>query len=349
MAYVEQGRGGPLPFCRRTGKLWELQCEGGHGGLKYIPCAKLDCDTCKEVVKRRRGRRLFGRIGGGSVGFWVFTVPRFWHQHLGQGAMREMRRAALQASLEVDARLYGLATGAHAYVHPCGDVDPATWTPHVHVQTPRMGLRPDGALVELPAMMPAEALDLARGVWFRVLTDLARLLNSQGAGLLLPVHWQEVNVHYRFTRRDTPGQTFHHLAYDGRPFPTWSAGTLEPWLARGASAGLLAPRSSHPGVEQWREAVAGDPAALDELERTGQDRDEQVRAGRVCHCCDARPEVVAVHDRGHKVPRLPLVDLAGLELSHREVDAIEEHLLGLEEGLSAIPPPLPVPLDDIPF
>jgi hypothetical protein len=347
--------GQPLPFCRRTGKLWHLECEEGHGALKWIPCAQLDCETCAEVVKRRRGRRMFGRMGGAGVGFWVFTVPRSWHRLLGQSGVRELRRAAIAATIELDRRVFGLTTGAHGYVHPCGDLRPLEWTPHVHVQTPRMGLRPDGSLVELPAFMPEAALDLMRCIWFRVLKALAISLGKQADHdrdrPLIPEHWMEVNVHYRFTRPDAPGQTFHHLAYDGRSFPGWSAGTLEPWLARGTQAGLLAPNSKHPGIEAWRDAIAGDVDRLDALERTAEtDPEEQVRQGRACYHCGGKPEVIATLDRGPLIPMLPLVDLAGLDLAAGVVDGIVDHLLGSEAKLSAIPPP-PPPRDpaDIPF
>ena len=387
--HVERTRTGrELPFCRRSGQLWQLACEKGHSGRKYIPCAQLDCRTCEDVVRRRRGRALYRRIGGVDLAAFVLTCPASWHGRMGPRWVRAMRKAAAGVVQDWARDEWDLLVGVHTYVHPEGDETPGVWLPHVHLQMPLLGLytdrsyreyddqrealdewqadearrlmededlteveahylasdqRPDAARLQAidPWLHMSQLADL-RARWGRVLAGMAEDL-----GLPRPTP----QLHYTYRR--TSAAKLHRLQYDGRPFPAWYAGgdLTSTSLDRGVASGLLAPGTRDPAIGVWRRTVAGDldqaEAEVSELEP--EDPDEEVRQGRRCWCCAARPEAIAVVPaaRGYTLPG-PLVDTWALQLDPDDLDDLDD---GLSPGAPAPahPPPPGGPPDGIPY
>ena len=237
-----------------------------HGMFRArVACEQLDCWTCYDRVKKRRGRKKFLQLGGAHLAAFVFTFPSDWSQRLGYRQLRDARRRLAKLLKQWAAEVFGGEIGFYAAFHPQGDKckrcgysgedsklsqcvkckAPLAWRPHFHIGMPLVMLA-DGQLEDLPFHRTPEELEALREMWGEFLGELAGKWDLEA-----PVS----NVHYSF--RTDPERIMHRMSYDCRPFSAWSAGTLPVGLASPISYGLASPGKRGEAVERWRARVRG--------------------------------------------------------------------------------------------
>jgi len=321
--------GAPLPYCDRTGKdtIWE--CPGSGRLWRMVQsCDRLDCATCYPRLRARRGKRLFGRMGGGAaLGAWVFTVPHELRAVLGLEQLAVMRQR-LARMVQLWASLHWRCEiGLVVCTHPTGDVcgrcrvmrsnagiygrctkcnAPPRWLPHFDVLMPMMGLR-HGQPFRLPyhfrqapgGGLAPELVALRRGwAWLcaEVVQATGRPLKPETAALLAAGR-AGMDYRFRLQRR----QKRHRLAYSARPFPAYQA----------AAGAALQPRPyglAAPGTGRVQPTT--DQAKLEQRQKRHQavTRWRDAVAGRVdeehlvCTCCvePQRLVMVDIVRRGHR-------------------------------------------------
>jgi len=339
--YIETTlEGERLPYCRRSGQLFVLECPAGHRSAKHLPCGQLDCLTCRDgasfrtkkrrkvgAVGRRRGAALYHRFGRPELAGWVFTWPGA--RSLDCAQVADLRRMVHDGIAAFYRHFWDVAVGVYTFVHPCGGLT-QSWQPHAHAQVPLLGLRA-GRLVSLSGWMDQGHLDAMRGIAQQIQTR---------AGLT-----GAAQVHYRYSAIEH--KKLHHLSYDGRSFPAWYAGDMPHSLKIGRPSGLLAPRCRLEGIERWRAAVS---IPLADRPRTPQPATEltRIRQGLRCYACDAVPKIVEVLPAELWDLRAgPIVDAWGFVADSPEHRSMERQFGILSLRLHR-PEPIPPPPDDMP-
>jgi len=260
--------------------------------VKWVPCGQLDCQTCADgagrkdragraagIVGRRRGNRLFTRIGFPDLGRLVVTFPE--SGDLSEAVVAWLRHKVHDIVHAWARAVWGVEVGLHSYVHPSGDKAPHLWRPHVHLQLPLWGAevaeRRVIAMGPLKPHVPKPALNTLRAM-------LAGLQETAGLGSVAQV---------KYLYQTDRVKKLHALSYDARSFPRWYAGDIATPLRLGRPTGLLAWRCGLEGIDQWREAIEGPPPELAEP----TDPAERVRQGLDCPCCGKPLQLVGVMER----------------------------------------------------
>ena len=285
--------------CTRSGQLWVFECpNSGQRWAAPVPCGRLDCGTCYQRVKARRGDALVRRMGADGIGALVFTFPAPLHPYIGWRSVRNLRRMVADTVKRWADEIFGARVGFYVAFHPEGDSAPGRWKPHFHVA---FSLRTEHRVVR-GFRTPLE-LGRLKSMWAEHLTELATVAGvldsceTDPAGVVIP------HVNYKYRTPDELAQLIKRVRYDARPFPDWSADTIKfdgngeqliekgmpVGVAQPVSYGLLSPRSK---ADVWRAQVA--------MELSAPPEDDEPKT-LTCRCCSS-PQVLvflAVEHSGH--------------------------------------------------
>ena len=240
------------PYCTRTNREGAWYCET-HGWMRgFQPCDKLDCETCYQRVKARRGIALFERFGGVPCAAFVFTLGSELRDRVGVEQLVLLRRrivSLLEAWIETRHVDPGGRGGMIVNFHPCGEgpkpttdlsrrPDSRSSLPHFHALVPNMVWLPPTPTAPAGGFRPFD-LRLSKG-------DLADLRYEWGEALrelatVLDVDPDIVRVNVNYGYRTEPDKIHNRFAYDARPFPGWRAGGMPRSLASTHTYGLAAP------------------------------------------------------------------------------------------------------------
>lgn len=342
-------RSSSASYCDRTGRsiVWRCSHTNKPSHLTPQTCDKSDCYHDQPRVSRKRGRRVFGSIGGAPLAAMVFTFP---HQLrvLGPVQLIPLRRELGRLVRAWTAKRWGVDVGLVVNFHACGDVcegcglrkqpkgQPLSrtgrcvrcgaapvWKPHFDVVMPCVGLAgrvgSRQAVKRIPFHVRSADLAALKLAW----SDLVRQVATV-AGVELPskVRAQLAAglgvVDYRF--RLTRAKKLHRCRYSMRNFAAWASalpGTLTRYQRFGLAAGnpLFAARVTENGVRRRLT-----PEEAERYRDSVQRWREAVRGNLepakpvLCKCCKHEPAPCDFYDSASMRNRVDLLAYGHLVL-----------------------------------